>query len=160
MVNKHYSWNEVIKKLTRRKNTMVTKNFFWGMSVFQMQGNWNINQQSCLFWLYVIIMLCRRFRVNLHSIVVWIWRWNRCYIWSLSDSKGIETHNHLFHKLQISHLFQVRSSFYRMPSSFIECLEYLLDLVYETFDNMQPSFWWDKFCSTLPKYWSVITNWR
>ena len=30
--------------------------------------------------------------------------WNRCDIWSLSDSKGIWTHNHLVHKRTLNHL--------------------------------------------------------
>ena len=30
--------------------------------------------------------------------------WNKCDIWSLSDSKGIWTHNHLVHKRTLNHL--------------------------------------------------------
>ena len=30
--------------------------------------------------------------------------WNRRYIWSLSDSNGIQTHNHLVRKWTLNHL--------------------------------------------------------
>ena len=53
-------------------------------------------------WLYVIVMSCTNFKVNLHSIVCLNVREllarNRHHIWSLSDSDGIRTHNHLVHK--------------------------------------------------------------
>ena len=32
---------------------------------------------------------------------------NRCDIWSLSDSNGIQTHNHLFSKRTLNHLAQL-----------------------------------------------------
>ena len=58
-------------------------------------------------WLYVI-MSRTSFRVNLHFIVCLnlkeLIAWSRCHIWSLSDSNGIQTHNHLVCKLILNHL--------------------------------------------------------
>ena len=59
-------------------------------------------------WRYVIIMLCTKFRVNPHSIVCLNVRellaWSRRYIWSLSDSNEIRTHNQLVCKRTLNHL--------------------------------------------------------
>ena len=59
-------------------------------------------------WLYVIIMSCTRFRVNQHSIV-WpnvkeLLAWRREYIWNLSDSNDIRTHNYLVRNRTLNHL--------------------------------------------------------
>ena len=53
-------------------------------------------------WLYVIMMSSTSFRVNTHSLVCpnvkeLVARSKRS-IWSLSDSNGIRTHNHLVRK--------------------------------------------------------------
>ena len=58
-------------------------------------------------WLYVIIMSRARFRVNLHYSCLNVnerFAGNGCDIWSLSDSKGIRTHNHLVRKRTLNHL--------------------------------------------------------
>ena len=62
-------------------------------------------------WLYVIIMSRTSFRVNLHSIV-WLnlkelLARSRCHIWSLSDSNGIRTHNHLVRKWTLKNLAEL-----------------------------------------------------
>ena len=48
------------------------------------------------------------FRVNPHSIaclnVKELLAWSRRHIWSLSDSNGIRTHNHLVRKRTLNHL--------------------------------------------------------
>ena len=58
--------------------------------------------------LYVIIMSPTSFRVNPHSIVCLnvkeLLAWSRRSIWSLSDSNGIQTHNHLIRKQTLNHL--------------------------------------------------------
>ena len=59
--------------------------------------------------LYVIIMLRTSFRVNPHY-VVWLNvkelpASSRHHIWSLSDSNGIRTHNHLVCKWKLNHLW-------------------------------------------------------
>ena len=81
------------------------------------------HNEQFLHWLYVIIMPRTSFRVNLHSVVCLnvkellarSWR----HIWSLSDSNGTRTHNHLFRKRTLNHLaqlsgcgFESRCSFY------------------------------------------------
>ena len=59
-------------------------------------------------WLCVIIMSPASFRVNLHSIdcqnVKKLLVPSRRYIWSLSDSNGIRTHNHLVGNRALNHL--------------------------------------------------------
>ena len=59
-------------------------------------------------WLYVIIMSRTSFRVNLHSIVCLnvkeLLARSRSYIWSLSDSIRIRTHNHLLRKQTLKNL--------------------------------------------------------
>ena len=61
-----------------------------------------------LGWLSVIIMSRTSFRVNLQSIVCLnvkeLLVRSRCYIWSLSDSNGIRTQNHLLRKRKLNHL--------------------------------------------------------
>ena len=81
-----------------------------------LKGTYSIFQTShiCLkvmtssAWLYVIIMSCTSFRVNLHSIVCLnvkeLLARSRRHIWSLSDSNGIRTHNHLVRKRTLNHL--------------------------------------------------------
>ena len=59
-------------------------------------------------WPYIIIMSRTSFRVNLDSKVCLnvkeLLAWSRRYIWSLSDSNGIQTHNHLVRKQTLNHL--------------------------------------------------------
>ena len=59
-------------------------------------------------WLYVIIMSRTSFKVNPHTIIFLnvkeLLARSRCYIWSLSDSKEIRTHNHLVRKQTLNHL--------------------------------------------------------
>ena len=70
--------------------------------------------------LRVLVMSHTRFRVNLHSVVAWILMiltQNRRDIWSLSDSNGIRTHNHLVCKRTLNHLAK--------PVKWLSCVEYL-----------------------------------
>ena len=58
--------------------------------------------------LYIIVMSRTSFRGNLYSIVCLnikeLLARSRRHIWSLGDSNGIRTHNHLVHKLTLNHL--------------------------------------------------------
>ena len=62
-------------------------------------------------FLHVIIMSRASFRVNPHSIVCLnvkkIVARNRYHIWSLSDSNGIRTHNHLVCNWTLNHLAEL-----------------------------------------------------
>ena len=64
--------------------------------------------QRYLYLLRVIIMSRTSFRVNPHSVVCLnakeLLAWSRRYIWSLSDSNGIRTRNHLFRKRTLNNL--------------------------------------------------------
>ena len=63
---------------------------------------------ACCIWLYVIIMSCTSLSMNPHSIVCFnvkeLLARSRHHIWSLSDSNGIQTYNHLVHKWTLNHL--------------------------------------------------------
>ena len=74
-------------------------------------------------FLYVIIMSRTCFRVNLHSIVAWMSR-DRSDIWSLSDSHGIWTDNHLVCKPRLNHLAK--------PVKWLSCV--LSTYLYHAFD--------------------------
>ena len=58
-------------------------------------------------WSCLVVMSHTSFRVNLYSIVRLnikeLLAWSRCYIWRISDSNGIWTHNHLVHKWTLNH---------------------------------------------------------
>ena len=62
-------------------------------------------------WLYAIIMSRTCFKMSPHSIVCLNVKEhsarNRCDIWSLSDSSGIQTHNHLVPKQKLDHLVKL-----------------------------------------------------
>ena len=59
-------------------------------------------------WLYAIVMSRTCFRMSPHSIVCLnvkeLFARNRCDIWSLSGSNGVQTHNHLVRKWKLNHL--------------------------------------------------------
>ena len=88
---------------------------------------WSYQQ---LIWLYVTIMSRTSFRVNLNSIVCLnvkeLLAWSRCNIWSLSDSNGIQTHNHVVLKRTFNCLPKLIKWFSRVVSAYL----------YGTFDSM------------------------
>ena len=80
----------------------------WYEKVLKKEPNikWRILTFDCM--LYVIIMSHMSFRMIQHSIVCLNVKGclarGRCYIWSLSDSNRIRTHNHLVCKQTLNHL--------------------------------------------------------
>ena len=84
-----------------------------------------------------------RFKVNLDSIVAWMSRTlaeNRHDIWSLSDSNGIQTYNHLLRKR-----LRTKWLWVRIPLSLILsalCSVFSFDKSqWTTFKNVQTSSW-------------------
>ena len=79
--------------------------------------------------LYVIIMSRTSFRVNLHSIVCQnvkeLPARSRRYIWNLSNSNEIRTHNHLVRKRTLNHLAQ-------LANFLVKIRYYLLAFKYKT----------------------------
>ena len=95
--------------------------------------------QNSRKWLYVIIMSRTSFRVDLNSIVSLnvkqILARSRRHIWSLSDSNGIRTHNHLFRKQTLNHLAK--------PAKWLSCV--VSTYLHSAFDCMLlSSHVWDK----------------
>ena len=74
-------------------------------------------------WLYVIIMSRASFRVNLHAIVCRNVKkhltQSRRYIWILSDSNVIRTHNHLVRKRTLNHLAKLAKWLNCVVSTFL-----------------------------------------
>ena len=74
-------------------------------------------------WLYVIIKSRTSFRVNPHSIVCLnvkeLLARSRRHIWSLSDSNGIRTHNHLVRKRTLNHLAKLAKWLSCVVSTFL-----------------------------------------
>ena len=74
-------------------------------------------------WLYVIIMSRASFRVNLHAIVCRNVKkhlaQSRRYIWILSDSNMIRTHNHLVRKRTLNHLAKLAKWLNCVVSTFL-----------------------------------------
>ena len=69
--------------------------YFWTqVEVYNLELRWK---------LYAVIMSRTSFRVNLRSKCQELLAWSRHHIWSLNDSNGIRTHNHLVRKQTLNH---------------------------------------------------------
>ena len=73
----------------------VCSNINYGTPFYILKKSFLFLIKKILLWLYVIIMSRTRFRVISHSMIACISRNVLLNIWIISDSNGIQTHNHL-----------------------------------------------------------------
>ena len=103
-INKH-KWQERDSNQQPLSSQTNAKLFSQTSQMIELCGE-HLSARSV--WLYAIIMSHTCFRMNPHSIVCLnvkeLFARNRHDIWSLSDSNGIRTHNHLVRKRKLNHL--------------------------------------------------------
>ena len=65
-----------------------------------------------LEWIHTLVASMSR-----NALVVW----NKCDIWSLSDSNGSQTHSHLGHKRTLNHLAKLAANLWVFVYELISC---------------------------------------
>ena len=107
-LNRHHIWSLSDSNKIRIHNHLVHKRTLGHLAKLAKWLSCCEYLSVWCIWLHVIILSLKSFRVNPRSIVFLnvkeLLAWSRPRIWSLSDSNGIWTHNHLVRKLIVNHL--------------------------------------------------------